>query len=253
MKLDELNLTPFTKKFLTRHKITNDMLNNLDLPAFEETYHANAKITQELLNQGFLKSKTGEKYIRELDMSTRLKNCLNTYKIYYLSQLKYLTEREIKCFRNMGQGTINELISVCDTYKMSIYKMPADVPDYWKRKRYYPELETYFAKSQIESLDIFQNITTYELFNITKQNYILTAIIYKFLLEIQTFLPWENAFIFEYLDMYYVKRFYRTYNIMYMTDLATLKDNLEPDVFNYYKYVINCGLRKWNKNQCNRS
>ena len=80
-----------------------------------------------------------------------------------------------------------------------------------------------------------------------EQQYVRTAILYKFLSEIQTFQSWENAFIFEYFDMYYAKRFYRGYKLMYMSDLTEFNDSLDPEVIYYYKHIIKNGIKKWNK------
>lgn len=253
MQLDKLELTPLTRNFLRRREITNDMLENLDLPTFDKTYHANAKITQELLNLGFLKSATGEKYIRELpDISSRLKNCLKSYNIYQLSELQYLTERDIKAMRNMGDKTFNELMEICEKHQKNIYKMPAEIPMKWKRRRDYQTLENYFAKAQIGSLEIFENITPYDLYNMVEQKFVLAAIIYNFLSDIQTFKQWDNAFTFEYLDIYYARRFYKKFDIMYMSELDALRKNSDIKWLEHYKYPISSSLRKWNKSQCNR-
>lgn len=248
MELEQLDITPRLRNYLIRNNITIEKLENYDLPTFEKKYcKPNKYIMQEILQKGFLKPKNGEKYIRDLEISKRLQNILEENGIYYLSNLKYCTEFEIKRYRNLGNVAFNELIDFCNKYNTNLYNMPKSTPESWKRKRYYIYLEDYCAKKQIDSLEIFQNITTLELYDMTEQNYILTASLYKFLNEIQTFKPWENAFIFEYIDMYYAKRFYLKCRLMYMSDLSDLYNDESPELMNYYQSVINSALKKWNK------
>jgi DNA-directed RNA polymerase alpha subunit len=65
--------------------------------------------------------------IYSLPISTRAKSGLTSYKIYKVSQLRYLTGLDISKMRNMGDKTIKEIVDALKEYGI-------DMPEYTFRK-----------------------------------------------------------------------------------------------------------------------
>lgn len=65
--------------------------------------------------------------VYSLPISTRAKSGLTNYKIFKVSQLRYLTGLDISKMRNMGDKTIKEIVDALKEYGI-------DMPEYTFRK-----------------------------------------------------------------------------------------------------------------------
>lgn len=176
---------------------------------------------KERLNVNYTDNNQLDMSIFSLNMSKRLQNCLLKNEILSLSEIRFYTRNQVKMFRNLGKTMLGELDHLCSVCNVDYYVLP-ELPQHWHKKKSFRVLEKCFSTLQIQSLDVFTGITTLQLFHMLDQNYILTSIIYSFLRTIQVFPPWEDSFLFEYLNLTLVKNIFWHSGIMNMSQLNEL-------------------------------
>ena len=122
--IKDLNLSSEIKLALRNIHITKvsdlDGLNYLTLAEkFSKGYNVTA-IANELNALGYLYPPENEISVNDIPMSKRLQNVLVYNNILYLSQLSIHPREEILKFRNLGEGTMPELDSICQKYGIQI-------------------------------------------------------------------------------------------------------------------------------------
>ena len=116
--IDDLKLSQETKTALSRvlhiTKVSElEGLNYLTLAnKFPKEYNVTA-IANELNTLGYLSLPENKISVKDIPMSKRLQNILMQNNILYLSQLSIHPREEMLKIRNMGEGTMSELDSIC--------------------------------------------------------------------------------------------------------------------------------------------
>lgn len=64
---------------------------------------------------------------RDLDISSRLRNILHRAYMRYLSQVAEYSREDLMRLRNLGPGTLHELLSVCEEYGVKVWSVN-DIP-----------------------------------------------------------------------------------------------------------------------------
>lgn len=181
-----------------------------------------------------------------MNMSKRLQNCLLQNGIHSLSELTFYTRSQIKRFRKLGKAMLEELDHLCAMYEVNYYVLP-DMPLHWQKKQSFGVLEKCFSTLQIQSLDVFKGMTSFELYRMLDEKYILTAILYGFLRTSQVFPTWEDSFLFEYLHLSLVKNIFWHTGIMKMSQLDELIHNKPFFIKERETILIHRALKKFNK------
>ena len=76
-----------------------------------------------LLEMGVVHVPEGELLVNSLPVTTRLKNILLRNDVYVLSDIKKYAREEIMKFRNLGEGTMQELETVCEQAGIQIISL----------------------------------------------------------------------------------------------------------------------------------
>lgn len=228
MNIDDLNISANVKTFLKELGFsTTESLsthNLYTLTNISTNYSHVSQAVRELNDYGYLLHPQHETSINNLSISVRLKNSLNNNRVFYLSDLKMYTEKEVADFRNIGKKSMDELKDLCKKNDISFYKIPS-LPVGYENVKMPPQLTKIFARSQIKTIDEFNRKTTLDLYQICNNDFYQTFEAYLFLKKINiSILSWEEAFLFEYLNIHYTELFFGYYNIEKMSELMQLTD-----------------------------
>lgn len=223
--IKDLKLSPETKTALSwGAKITKvselEGHNYLTLAnKFPKEYNVIA-IANELNALGYLYPPENEISVNDIPMSKRLQNVLIQSNILYLSQLSIHPREEILKFRNLGEGTMPELDSICEKYGIQIRSL-ASIKEAFSNCHFPAMLHTLFFQNKIFSIDDFKHKTAHDLYIICERDFSLTMKTYYTLNKNGVvFEDWEDKYLFEVLPKKSSSRIWRRYNITTMSELT---------------------------------
>lgn len=133
-KCDQIQLSRRARRFLADEGIHDVLsLQDMSIYAFLDRcrFHTGLNETiDELIAFGIMQEIPGEIKISELDISSRLRNVLLRAYMRYLSQVEEYSREDLMKLRNLGPGTLKELLSVCEKYEIKIWSvndMPIEI------------------------------------------------------------------------------------------------------------------------------
>ena len=156
-------------------------------------------IANELNALGYLYPPENEISVNDIPMSKRLQNVLVYNNILYLSQLSLHPREEILKFRNLGEGTMPELDSICQKYGIQIRSL-ASIKEAFDSCHFPVTLHTMFFQNNIFCMYDFKHKTVHDLYAICQRDYTLTMKTYYTLKKNGVmFEDWEDKYLFEIL------------------------------------------------------
>ena len=156
-------------------------------------------IANELNALGYLYPPENEISVNDIPMSKRLQNVLVYNNILYISQLSLHPREEILKFRNLGEGTMLELDSICQKYGIQIRSL-ASIREAFDSCHFPTMLHNLFFQNKIFSMDDFKHKTAHDLYAICQRDYALTMKTYYTLKKNGVmFEEWEDKYLFEIL------------------------------------------------------
>lgn len=186
-------------------------------------YYEASRMMAYLIEKGYMKADSLFT-IKNIQMSTRLKNILKNYHIFYLPQLKAYPKESICNFRNFGKVCLKELMEICADYGVEIRSIK-EVKDSLQRYGFYRYLYLPFFNHGIFSLSDFKGKTTGDLYKICFGQYSLTMETYDILKKNGIKLrEWEDVYLFEVLPYRQARRVYHKYNVMTVRELWGCSD-----------------------------
>ena len=133
-KCGQIQLSRKARRFLADEGIHDVLsLQNMSIYEFLKRckIHSNADETiDELVAWGIMQEIPGEIKISDLDISSRLRNILHRAYMRYLSQVAEYSREDLMRLRNLGSGTLHELLSVCEEYGIKVWSvndMPIEI------------------------------------------------------------------------------------------------------------------------------
>ena len=230
--IDKLSLSSEIKLALRNIHITKvsdlDGLNYLTLAEkFSKGYNVTA-IANELNALGFLYPPENEISVYDISMSKRLQNALIQNNILYLSQLSKRPREKILKFRNLGEGSMSELDSICQKYDIQIRSL-ASIKEAFDCCHFPVALHTIFFQNNIFCMDDFKHKTAHDLYAICQRDYALTMKTYYTLKKNGVmFKDWEDKYLFEILPKKKTSLIWQKYEISTVSQLpACNKQQLE--------------------------
>jgi len=168
-KCDQIQLSRRARRFLADEGI-HDVLSLQDMSIYTFLdrcrFHTWLNETiDELIAFGIMQEIPGEIKISELDISPRLRNVLLRAYMRYLSQVAKYSREDLMKLRNLGAGTLQELLTVCEEYGIKVWSVK-DMPIEIRKCGIHPltyakwyadgitDLSDLFGKSQEEVLDL---------------------------------------------------------------------------------------------------
>ena len=223
--IDDLKLSQETKTALSRvlhiTKVSElEGLNYLTLAnKFPKEYNVTS-IANELNTLGYLSLPENKISVKDIPMSKRLQNILMQNNILYLSQLSIHPREEMLKIRNMGEGTMSELDSICGKYGIRIRSL-ASVKEAFSNCHFSATIHTMFFQNAIFSMDDLKSKTTHNLYIICERNFAQTMETYYTLKKNGVvFADWEDQYLFEVLPKKKSSRIWRTYDIATMSQFT---------------------------------
>ena len=170
-------------------------------------------IANELNALGYLYPPENEISVNDIPMSKRLQNVLVYNNILYLSQLSIHPREEILKFRNLGEGTMPELDSICQKYGIQIRSL-ASIKEAFDSCHFPVTLHTMFFQNNIFCMDDFKHKTAHDLYAICQHDYALTMKTYYTLKKNGVmFKDWEDKYLFEILPKKKTSLIWQKYEI----------------------------------------
>ena len=170
-------------------------------------------IANELNALGYLYPPENEISVNDIPMSKRLQNVLVYNNILYLSQLSIHPREEILKFRNLGEGTMPELDSICQKYGIQIRSL-ASIREAFDSCHFPTMLHNLFFQNKIFSMDDFKHKTAHDLYAICQRDYALTMKTYYTLKKNGVmFEEWEDKYLFEILPKKKTSLIWQKYEI----------------------------------------
>lgn len=170
-------------------------------------------IANELNSLGYLYPPENEISVNDIPMSKRLQNVLVYNNILYLSQLSIHPREEILKFRNLGEGTMPELDSICQKYGIQIRSL-ASIREAFDSCHFPTMLHNLFFQNKIFSMDDFKHKTAHDLYAICQRDYALTMKTYYTLKKNGVmFEEWEDKYLFEILPKKKTSLIWQKYEI----------------------------------------
>ena len=215
--IKDLNLSSEIKLALRNIHITKvsdlDGLNYLTLAEkFSKGYNVTA-IANELNSLGYLYPPENEISVYDISMSKRLQNALIQNNILYLSQLSKRPREKILKFRNLGEGSMSELDSICQKYDIQIRSL-ASIKEAFDCCHFPVALHTIFFQNNIFCMDDFKHKTAHDLYVICQRDYALTMKTYYTLKKNGVmFKDWEDKYLFEILPKKKTSLIWQEYEI----------------------------------------
>ena len=221
----ELNISSTTKEallslgFTTISELENHNYFSL-LKLFPRCYTLD-KIVIELNSLGYLLPPKDEISIYSISLSKRLLNILSRNQILYLSQLSKYSKVKILSFRNLGISTMYELEEVCKIYHIEIHSLQP-IKEAFKQYKFSTRLYERFFENHIYSIDAFKQMSSYELYLVCEEDYMLTMDTYYILKEHNIILKnWNDLYIFEILPKQKARTLWLKYRISTLTQFRT--------------------------------
>ena len=126
-KCDQVQLSRRARRFLADEGIHDvSSLQDMSVYAFLERCRFHTWLNEtidELITVEIMQEIPGEVKISELDISPRLRNILIRAYMRYLSQVAEYSREDLMKLRNLGSGTLKELLSVCEEYGIKIWSV----------------------------------------------------------------------------------------------------------------------------------
>ena len=170
-------------------------------------------IANELNALGYLYPPENEISVNDIPMSKRLQNVLVYNNILYLSQLSIHPREEILKFRNLGEGTMPELDSICQKYGIQIRSL-ASIREAFDSCHFPTMLHNLFFQGKIFCMDDFKHKTAHDLYVICQCDYALTMKTYYTLKKNGVmFKDWEDKYLFEILPKKKTSLIWQEYEI----------------------------------------
>ena len=170
-------------------------------------------IANELNALGYLYPPENEISVNDIPMSKRLQNVLVYNNILYLSQLSIHPREEILKFRNLGEGTMPELDSICQKYGIQIRSL-ASIKEAFDSCHFPVTLHTMFFQNNIFCMYDFKHKTVHDLYAICQRDYTLTMKTYYTLKKNGVmFEDWEDKYLFEILPKKKTSLIWQKYEI----------------------------------------
>ena len=170
-------------------------------------------IANELNALGYLYPPENEISVNDIPMSKRLQNVLVYNNILYLSQLSIHPREEILKFRNLGEGTMPELDSICQKYGIQIRSL-ASIKEAFDSCHFPVTLHTMFFQNNIFCMYDFKHKTVHDLYAICQRDYTLTMKTYYTLKKNGVmFKDWEDKYLFEVLPKKKTSLIWQEYEI----------------------------------------
>ena len=170
-------------------------------------------IANELNALGYLYPPENEISVNDIPMSKRLQNILVYNNILYLSQLSLHPREEILKFRNLGEGTMLELDSICQKYGIQIRSL-ASIKEAFDSCHFPVTLHTMFFQNNIFCMYDFKHKTVHDLYAICQRDYTLTMKTYYTLKKNGVmFKDWEDKYLFEVLPKKKTSLIWQEYEI----------------------------------------
>ena len=170
-------------------------------------------IANELNALGYLYPPENEISVNDIPMSKRLQNVLVYNNILYLSQLSIHPREEILKFRNLGEGTMPELDSICQKYGIQIRSL-ASIKEAFDSCHFPVTLHTMFFQNNIFCMYDFKHKTVHDLYAICQRDYTLTMKTYYTLKKNGVmFEDWEDKYLFEIFPKKKTALIWRKYEI----------------------------------------
>ncbi len=170
-------------------------------------------IANELNALGYLYPPENEISVNDIPMSKRLQNVLVYNNILYLSQLSLHPREEILKFRNLGEGTMLELDSICQKYGIQIRSL-ASIKEAFDSCHFPVTLHTMFFQNNIFCMYDFKHKTVHDLYAICQRDYTLTMKTYYTLKKNGVmFEDWEDKYLFEIFPKKKTALIWRKYEI----------------------------------------
>ncbi len=170
-------------------------------------------IANELNALGYLYPPENEISVNDIPMSKRLQNVLVYNNILYISQLSLHPREEILKFRNLGEGTMLELDSICQKYGIQIRSL-ASIKEAFDSCHFPVTLHTMFFQNNIFCMYDFKHKTVHDLYAICQRDYTLTMKTYYTLKKNGVmFEDWEDKYLFEIFPKKKTALIWRKYEI----------------------------------------
>lgn len=221
----ELNISSTTKEtllslgFTTISELENHNYFSL-LELFPKCYTLD-KVVIELNSLGYLLPPKNEISIYSISLSKRLFNILSRNQILYLSQLSKYSKEKILSFRNLGIKTMYELEEICKIYHIEIHSLQP-IKKAFMQYRFSTRLYESFFENHIYSIDTFKQMSSYDLYLICEEDYMLTLDTYYILKEHNIILKkWSDLYIFEILPKQKARTLWLKYRISTLTQFHT--------------------------------
>lgn len=123
----------------------------------------------ELVACGIMQEMPGEIKISDLNISSRLRNCLHRAYMRYLSQVTKYSQEDLLKLRNLGVGTLQELLSVCDEYGIKVWSVK-DMPDEIRKYGIHPLTYANWYADGIVNLSDLEDRTPEEILDLCGGN-----------------------------------------------------------------------------------
>ena len=236
--IDKLSLSSEIKLALRNIHITKvsdlDGLNYLTLAEkFPKGYNVTA-IANELNSLGYLYPPENEISVYDISMSKRLQNALIHNNILYLSQLSKRPREKILKFRNLGEGTMLELDSICQKYGIQIRSL-ASIKEAFDSCHFPAMLHILFFHNKIFSMEDFIHKTAYDLYIICECDYNLTARTYYMLKKNGIiFDEWADKYLFEVLPKQKSTLIWKNYGISTMSQFLDCSETRLQEIISMF-------------------
>ncbi len=172
-KYDQIQLSRRARRFLADEGFRDVLsIQNMSIYEFLDRckIHSGAdEIIDELVEWGIMQEIPGEIKISDLDISPRLRNILHRAYMRYLSQVSEYSREDLMRLRNLGAGTLQELLSVCDEYGIKVWSVK-DLPDQIRKCGIHPLKYAKWYADGIVNLSDLAGRTQEELLDLCEGN-----------------------------------------------------------------------------------
>ena len=172
-KCDQIQLSRRARRFLADEGFHDVLsLQNMSIYAFLSRCKFHTWLNEtidELVACGIMQEIPGEIKISELDISPRLRNILHRAYMRYLSQVAEYSREDLMRLRNLGPGTLKELLSVCEEYGIKIWSVN-DLPIEIRKSGIHPLKYAKWYADGISDLSDLSGKSQEELFELCDGN-----------------------------------------------------------------------------------
>lgn len=233
-KIQDLNISPAVKSALLSTGFTkiSDLAghNYITLAKIFPKNCIVEPIINELNPLGYLLPPENEISVYDIPMSKRLQNTLIRNNVMYLSQLSTIPKEEILQFRNLGNKTIAELDQICQEYNIQIRSL-SYLKETFDEYRFPAKIYPLFFKNGISCINDFNHKTSYEIYTICGQDYILTMKAYFIFKRNGIILDdWKDKFLFEILPVRKAELLWKEYQICTVSQFSDLSEQQRKEI-----------------------